>query len=68
MTPADGPAEPPAMSHCTSCGRPVAACPGCGRALDPPRYCATCGTRLAVRVTPRGWVGRCKHHGEVARS
>ncbi len=56
------------MSHCTACGRSTSACSGCGRELDPPRYCATCGTRLAVRVSPRGWIGRCKHHGEVARS
>jgi hypothetical protein len=63
----DGTPEGPA-AHCTSCGRPCAACAGCGRALDPPRFCASCGTRLAVRVTPAGFVGRCKHHGEVAHS
>lgn len=54
--------------HCTSCGRPLNDCDGCARTLDPPRYCASCGTRLAVRVSPAGWVGRCKHHGEVARA
>ncbi|NLD78119.1 MAG: hypothetical protein GX643_15800 [Acidimicrobiales bacterium] len=54
--------------HCTSCGRPSSECAGCGRELDPPRFCATCGTRLAVRVSPAGYIGRCKHHGEVARS
>ncbi|QXC62899.1 hypothetical protein KSP35_09000 [Aquihabitans sp. G128] len=59
---------PGADAHCTSCGRPAADCAGCARTLDPPHYCATCGTRLAVRVSPGGWVGRCKHHGEVARS
>jgi hypothetical protein len=57
-----------AVAHCPSCGRLSAACPGCGRDLDPPRFCTRCGTRLAVRVTPAGFVGRCKHHGEVARS
>lgn len=56
------------VPHCTSCGRPLADCGGCGRTLDPPRFCATCGTRLAVVVTPTGWRGRCKHHGEVAHS
>ena len=36
--------------------------------LDPPHFCATCGTRLAVLVKPTGWRGRCKVHGEVAAS
>lgn len=57
-----------AAGHCTSCGKPSTICGGCGRELDPPRFCAVCGTRLAVRVSPNGYVGRCKHHGEVARS
>jgi hypothetical protein len=57
-----------AGSHCTSCGRPVADCPGCRRELDPPRFCHRCGTRLAVRVSPGGFAGRCKHHGLVAES
>lgn len=56
----------PAVAHCTACGRPTSACTGCGRELDPPRFCHACGTRLAVRVSPAGWVGRCKHHGVVA--
>lgn len=56
------------VPHCTSCGLPSTACAGCGRELDPPRFCDRCGTRLAVRVSPAGYVGRCKHHGEVARS
>lgn len=34
---------------------------------DLPRFCSICGTRLAVVVTPGGFVGRCKVHGEVAR-
>ena len=63
--PADVPADP-GGAHCSSCGRPSADCAGCGRELDPPRFCTTCGTRLAVRVSPAGWVGRCKHHGVVA--
>ncbi|CAN5449465.1 hypothetical protein BH10ACT1_BH10ACT1_43550 [soil metagenome] len=59
---------PGTVGHCTSCGRPAAECAGCARTLDPPHYCGACGTRLAVRVSPGGWVGRCKHHGEVAHS
>lgn len=49
--------------HCTGCGRLHRECAGCSRELDPPRYCAECGTRLAVLVTPTGWRARCKIHG-----
>ena len=55
-------------THCPACGQPTSTCAGCGRELDPPRFCTACGTRLAVRVTPAGYVGRCKHHGEVVHS
>ena len=54
--------------HCDGCGRPVAECAGCRWEYDPPRFCAACGTRLAVQVTPAGWRGRCKHHGEIAHT
>ena len=57
-----------AVEHCTSCGRSLTECPGCTRTLDPPRFCAQCGTRLAVQVKPTGWRGSCKVHGEVATS
>lgn len=52
------------MPHCTGCGR--ADCPGCGRELDPPRFCAECGRRLTVYVTPGHWEARCRDHGEHA--
>ena len=42
--------------------------PAAGAIWIPPRFCIECGTRLAVVVTPTGFVGRCKTHGEVARS
>jgi hypothetical protein len=54
------------MAHCTGCGRLTSECSGCSRLLDPPRFCARCGTRLAVRVSPAGWRARCKVHGDVA--
>ena len=59
----------PTRRPCTACRAAAASeCPGCGRELDPPHFCATCGTRLAVLVKPTGWRGRCKVHGEVAAS
>jgi hypothetical protein len=47
-------------AHCPGCGRSSAECSGCLPALDPPRYCTTCGTWLAVRVSTGGWVARCR--------
>jgi len=52
-----------ATPHCTGCG--TTSCPGCGRTLDPPRFCAECGRRLTVRVTPGGYRARCRDHGEL---
>ena len=31
--------------------------------LEPPRFCADCGRRMRVQVTPRGWSGSCVEHG-----
>ena len=56
------------QAHCVGCGRLTSECPGCQWEYDPPRFCATCGTRLAVSVTPAGWNARCKHHGPIART
>jgi hypothetical protein len=39
----------------------------CARRLalvDPPRFCADCGRRMVVQVTPAGWTARCSRHGE----
>ena len=33
------------------------------RELEPPRYCAQCGRRMVVQVTPGGWSSRCTQHG-----
>jgi rRNA maturation endonuclease Nob1 len=54
--------------HCTGCGQPVSRCAGCGRELDPPRFCAVCGRRLTVYVTPGHFEARCRDHGEHAVS
>jgi hypothetical protein len=56
--------EPP---YCEGCGRPQAAggherCAG-RRGTDPPRYCMTCGRRLAVQVLPTGYTASCVHCG-----
>ncbi len=59
------PADAPSGLHCDGCGRPVRECAGCRWEFDPPHFCTTCGTRLAVSVTPNGWHARCKHHGPV---
>ena len=29
----------PAATHCTGCGKLLGECAGCGRELDPPRFC-----------------------------
>jgi hypothetical protein len=55
-----------AGAHCDGCGRPTDECAGCRWEYDPPRYCPACGLRLAVRVTPTGYSGRCKEHGPVS--
>jgi len=57
------PEPAPAHRFCAACGRPAAACTGCRRELDPPRFCTACGRRMAVKVTPTGYVARCRDHG-----
>jgi hypothetical protein len=55
--------------YCDHCGRRFA--PGgdghaacrVARKPDPPRYCARCGRRTVVQVTPDGWSSRCTRHG-----
>ncbi|MGO4236421.1 biotin synthase auxiliary protein BsaP [Pseudarthrobacter sp. YAF2] len=31
--------------------------------LEPPRFCASCGRRLKVQVSPQGWWATCSRHG-----
>ena len=54
-----------AVVYCDRCGKPGTheACVAV-RALEPPRYCAHCGRRMVVQVTPGGWTARCVEHGE----
>jgi hypothetical protein len=60
-----------AAGYCDHCGRQLA--PGDGghgacraaRKLEPPRYCAGCGRRTVVKVTPDGWSSHCTRHGLV---
>ena len=57
-------------SYCDRCGRPLGETDETGhedclaaRELEPPRYCARCGRRMVVQVTPGGWSSRCTRHG-----
>jgi len=59
------------IQFCDRCGRALGAA-GAGqehqacrvaRELEPPRYCARCGRRTVVKVTPGGWSSRCTRHG-----
>ena len=47
--------------YCDGCGTPVAesAHEHCGGATDTPRFCVSCGRKLAVQVLPTGYVARC---------
>lgn len=63
------PADDPVCGHC---GAPAsvgehAACAE-RLALEPPRYCTTCGRRMKVQVTPDGWTAECVRHGSVGAS
>ncbi|MCX4095131.1 hypothetical protein [Nocardia sp. alder85J] len=33
--------------------------------LEPPRYCAQCGRRMIVQVSPDGWWAKCSRHGQI---
>ncbi|WP_116174058.1 biotin synthase auxiliary protein BsaP [Kutzneria buriramensis] len=54
---------------CARCGQPAATgdhtlCRTRLASIDPPRFCAECGRRMVVQVTPAGWVANCSRHGE----
>ena len=51
-------------AYCDGCGKPSTECPGCRWEYDPPHFCASCGVRMVVNVSPDGWRARCKEHGE----
>lgn len=35
------------------------------RGYEPPRFCQICGRKMAVQVTPHGWIAHCSQHGEL---
>lgn len=41
---------------------------GVSLGLEPPRFCAECGRRTVVQVTPNGWTSVCSRHGELDSS
>ena len=59
-------------TYCGRCGLPLADGGAwvCERRaeLEPPRYCAECGRRMVVQVTPGGWTARCFEHGATTVS
>jgi len=66
-----------ARGYCDHCGRQLTDGGGqladggghgscrAARKLEPPRYCARCGRRTVVKVTPDGWSSQCSRHGLV---
>jgi hypothetical protein len=36
--------------------------------LEPPRFCAECGRRMVVQVTPLRWTATCSRHGSMTSS
>ena len=59
-----------ARGYCDHCGRQRADSGGhdacrAARELEPPRYCARCGRRTVVKVTPDRWSSHCTRHGLV---
>ena len=58
--------------HCGHCGAPLIERDHrpCAEALvlEPPRFCALCGRRMIVQVTPTEWTARCSEHGEFTGS
>ncbi|TQJ40807.1 hypothetical protein FBY33_2900 [Arthrobacter sp. SLBN-112] len=67
------PARSAAGNFCGHCGEAYDGGDGppsdvhhrCGERLtmEPPRYCAACGRRMKVQVTPLGWTAECSRHG-----
>jgi hypothetical protein len=55
------------MTFCPRCGGDGHAMCDRGGPLDPPRFCARCGRRLAVQVFPDGYTAHCRACDAAAR-
>lgn len=64
MSPSDG-----GRAFCGHCGEQVAGGDHAGcearLALEPPRFCRSCGRRMKVQVTPTSWTASCVEHGDL---
>jgi uncharacterized paraquat-inducible protein A len=49
--------------YCSGCGKPGGEHEGCRKITDPPRYCVSCGRKLAVQVLPTGYTAACVRCG-----
>ncbi|HWA64928.1 MAG TPA: hypothetical protein VG899_00985 [Mycobacteriales bacterium] len=56
--------------RCTGCGKELAddVHDRCRRRApyEPPRFCALCGRRMVVQVTPLSYTATCSVHGETS--
>ena len=50
--------------YCVDCGCVETECAGSHGPLEAPRYCPTCGRRMAVTIIPTGHRSVCRTHGE----
>ncbi|CAM3019073.1 hypothetical protein [Skermania piniformis] len=54
------------MSYNPFTGKPDDVLPAAAAlGLEPPRYCAECGRKMVVQVSPDGWWARCSRHGTI---
>ena len=57
-----------ALADAVLAGEPPTFDPYGGRprtGYEPPRFCQLCGRKMAVQVTPHGWIAHCAKHGEL---
>jgi hypothetical protein len=57
------------VTFCALCGQPAETgdhepCDR-RREYEPPRFCAACGRRMVVQVTPMSWTATCSRHGTL---
>ncbi|MFA7324969.1 MAG: hypothetical protein WC005_11510 [Candidatus Nanopelagicales bacterium] len=55
------------VQFCSQCGKAASGlheqC-AANATLSPPRFCAYCGRRMKVQVSPLSWLAICSEHGE----